>query len=108
MTILNVHAGSLPSFALRLKSSDNLTTLRQRAAAKVRLELSDGIPLAVKYGWKGQKYGLEDDDDWDIFVERVANQAEADGACERACAATPVYTTLTLDPFAIRRRPQCI
>lgn len=79
MTILNIHAGSLPSFALRLKSSDNLSTLRQRAAAKVRLQLSDGIPLAVKYGWNGQKYSLEDEDDWDIFVERVANHPEADG-----------------------------
>ena len=79
MTILNIHAGSLPSFALRLKSSDHLSTLRQRAAAKVRLQLSDGIPLAVKYGWNGQKYSLEDEDDWDIFVERVANHPEADG-----------------------------
>lgn len=81
MTILNIHAGSLPSFALRLKSADTLTTLRQRAAAKVRLQLSDGIPLAVKYGWNGQRYSLEDDDDWEIFVERVSNQPEADGEC---------------------------
>lgn len=83
MTILNIHAGSLPSFALRLKSTDTLATLRQRAAAKVRLQLSDGIPLAVKYGWNGQRYGLEDDDDWEIFTERVGNQAEADGESQR-------------------------
>lgn len=79
MTILNVHAGSIPSFALRLKSTDTLTTLRQRAAAKVRLQLSDGIPLAVKYGWNGQRYSLEDDDDWEIFSERVSSRPEADG-----------------------------
>ena len=84
MTILNIHAGSLPSFALRMKPTDSLTTLRQRAAAKVRLQLSDGIPLAVKYGWNGQRYGLEDDDDWEIFTERVGNQAEADGESWRS------------------------
>lgn len=79
MTILNVHAGSLPSFALRLKKDDNLSTLRSRAAAKIRLQLSDGIPLAVKYGHKGSKYSLEDDDDWEIFTERVGAEKEADG-----------------------------
>lgn len=79
MTILNVHAGSLPSFALRLKQSDSLSTLRQKSAAKIRLQLDDGIPLAVKYGWHGQRYSLEDDDDWEIFLERVSNEKEADG-----------------------------
>lgn len=79
MTILAVHAGSLPSFALRLKSDDSLETLRQRAAAKVRLQLSDGIPLAVAYGYKGSRYSLEDEDDWEIFKERVGSEKEADG-----------------------------
>lgn len=79
MTILNVHAGSLPSFSLRLKQADSLNTIRQKAAAKIRLQLDDGIPLAVKYGWKGQRYSLEDDDDWEIFLERVASEKEADG-----------------------------
>lgn len=80
MTILNIHAGSLPSFALRLKpATDSLTTLRERSAAKVRLQLTDGIPLALKYGWKGQRYSLEDDDDWEIFLERVGDEREADG-----------------------------
>lgn len=79
MTILNVHAGSLPSFALRLKQTDSLSSLRQKAAAKIRLQLDDGIPLAVKYGWKGERYSLEDDDDWEIFTERVGNEKEVDG-----------------------------
>lgn len=80
MTILNVHAGSLPSFALRLKpTSDSLQTIRERSAAKVRLQLTDGIPLALKYGWKGQRYSLEDEDDWEIFLERVKEEKEADG-----------------------------
>lgn len=78
MPILNVHAGSLPSFSLRMKTDGGLPALRERAAAKVRLELKDGIPLVLKYGWKGQSYTLEDDDDFDIFVERIGNEKEAD------------------------------
>lgn len=60
MPILNVHAGSLPSFSLRMKTDGGLPALRERAAAKVRLELKDGIPLVLRYGWKGQTYTLED------------------------------------------------
>ncbi|PWN42821.1 hypothetical protein IE81DRAFT_322960 [Ceraceosorus guamensis] len=78
MPILNVHAGALPSFSLRLKSDDSLSSIRTRSASKIRLQLDDGIPLVVKYAWNGQTFALEDEDDWDIFTERVANQKEAD------------------------------
>lgn len=60
MPILNVHAGALPSFSIRMKPSDSLQTIRQRSAAKIRLDLNDGIPLVVKYAHKGQSYTLED------------------------------------------------
>ena len=60
MPILNVHAGSLPSFSLRMKQSDTLETLRQRSASKIRLDLRDGIPLVIKYGHQGQTFTLED------------------------------------------------
>ncbi|KIS67469.1 uncharacterized protein UMAG_10905 [Mycosarcoma maydis] len=75
--ILNFHAGSLPSFALRLKSDDSLESLKNRAAKKIRLQLDDGIPLVIKYGWSGQTYSLEDADDWEIFLERFGNEKEA-------------------------------
>lgn len=78
MTILNVHAGALPSFSLRMNASDSLDSIRQRSATKIRLDLKDGIPLVIKYAHKGQSYTLEDDDDWDIFVERFGNEKEAD------------------------------
>lgn len=78
MPILNVHAGALPSFSLRMKQTDTLETLRQRSAAKIRLDLRDGIPLVVKYGHQGQTFTLEDEDDWDIFVERFGDSKEAD------------------------------
>ncbi|EST08810.1 hypothetical protein PSEUBRA_001512 [Kalmanozyma brasiliensis GHG001] len=76
--ILNFHAGSLPSFALRLKSDDSLESLKTRAAKKIRLHLGDGIPLVIKYGWSGQSYTLEDSDDFEIFLERFGNAKEAD------------------------------
>ncbi|KAN0062573.1 hypothetical protein ACQY0O_005105 [Thecaphora frezii] len=75
--ILNFHAGALPSFALRLKADDDLETLKARAAKKIRLQLSDGIPLVMKYGWDGETYALEDNDDYDIFLERFGNEKEA-------------------------------
>lgn len=60
MPILNIHAGSLPSFSLRMKQSDNLESIRQRSASKIRLDLRDGIPLIVKYSHQGQTFSLED------------------------------------------------
>ncbi len=60
MPILNVHAGSLPSFALRMKKDDNLASIRSRSAKKIRLSLDDGIPLVVRYRWEHQLYTLED------------------------------------------------
>lgn len=35
-------------------------SLKTRAAKKIRLQLDDGIPLVIKYGWSGQTYTLED------------------------------------------------
>ncbi|UZJ54824.1 hypothetical protein CBS101457_004144 [Exobasidium rhododendri] len=76
MPILNVHAGSLPSFSLRMKDSDTLDSIRSRSASKIRLDLRDGIPLVIKYGHQGQSYTLEDQDDWEIFTERFGNSKE--------------------------------
>ncbi|KAK0546788.1 hypothetical protein OC846_002070 [Tilletia horrida] len=77
MTILNVHAGSLPSFSLRLKQNEDLPSLRQRVAKKIRLQLEDGIPMVLRYRSKQNLYSLEDQDDLDIFHERLANAPEA-------------------------------
>ena len=56
----------------------SLYSLKSRAAKKIRLQLDDGIPLVIKYGWSGQNYTLEDSDDWEIFLERFGNAKEAD------------------------------
>ncbi|KAL9933737.1 hypothetical protein V8E36_007395 [Tilletia maclaganii] len=77
MTILNVHAGSLPSFSLRVKQSEDLQSLRQRVAKKIRLNLDDGIPMVLSYRNKQNLYTLEDSDDLEIFHERFANAPEA-------------------------------
>lgn len=60
MVVLNFFPGALPNFSLRMKPSDTLSTIRERAAAKIRLDLKDGIPLSVKYGHGGKSYTLED------------------------------------------------
>lgn len=39
---------------------DSRDSLKTRAAKKIRLQLDDGIPLVIKYGWSGQTYTLED------------------------------------------------
>ncbi|KDN53356.1 hypothetical protein K437DRAFT_253048 [Tilletiaria anomala UBC 951] len=78
MPILNVHTGSLPSFALRMKQDDTLKSIRSRCAKKINLSLEDGIPLVLWYRWQQQLYTLEDDDDWEIFADRFSSSHEAD------------------------------
>lgn len=72
--ILNFHPGALPSFALRMKSDDNLPSLRSRAAKKIRLQLDDGIPLVVKYRWENEVYALEDGE-WARCVHAINKDA---------------------------------
>lgn len=49
------YSSASPNSQLRRNHS-----LKSRAAKKIRLQLDDGIPLVIKYGWSGQSYALED------------------------------------------------
>lgn len=73
MTILNIHAGSLPPFSLRLRAEESLELLRTRAAKKAHVP-ADSVLL--RYAWQGQQFALEDADDWEIFAGRVKSFPE--------------------------------
>lgn len=68
MTILNIHAGALAPFALRLRADDTLASLLTRAAKKARVPADTA---SVRYAWQGEQFSLDDEDDWEIFVGRV-------------------------------------
>ncbi|WFC93936.1 hypothetical protein MBRA1_000562 [Malassezia brasiliensis] len=60
----------------RLPKGDSLASVQQRVAHK--LKLGENEPLTLKYLHEKELYELEDDDDFDIFVERYADAPEAD------------------------------
>ncbi|WFC98239.1 hypothetical protein MYAM1_000964 [Malassezia yamatoensis] len=57
-------------------NEDSLANVQDRVAHK--LKLNDDEPLTLKYLHEKELYELEDDDDFDIFVERFGDAAEAD------------------------------
>lgn len=75
MTILSCLPGSLNAFALRLKSNDTLQSIQSRAARKLAIP-GDGSDISLQYQWCDVFYTLEDDDDWDVFVQRHSSSAE--------------------------------
>ncbi|GAA5914997.1 uncharacterized protein JCM6883_001792 [Sporobolomyces salmoneus] len=74
--ILSCHPGSLNSFALKLRSSDTLTSLRERCSRKLALPPSELCELSLKYLWFEVYYSLQDEDDFSIFQQRHANSDE--------------------------------
>ncbi|GAA5934150.1 uncharacterized protein JCM15063_000569 [Sporobolomyces koalae] len=74
--ILSCHPGSLNSFALKLRSSDTLESLKERCARKLALPPGETAELDLKYLWCDVYYSLEDEDDFAIFAARHSNTAE--------------------------------
>ncbi|KAI5478493.1 hypothetical protein MNV49_005021 [Pseudohyphozyma bogoriensis] len=75
LPILSCIPGSLNAFALRLKPTDSLASVRSRAARKLAIT-GDGSDIALQYMWCDVYYTLEDDDDWEVFVQRHAHSSE--------------------------------
>lgn len=73
--ILACHPGSLNAFALRLNEKDSLDSIRARASRKLAIP-GDGADLSFQYLWCDVYYTLEDEDDWEVFLERCSHQAE--------------------------------
>ncbi|GAA5916305.1 hypothetical protein JCM6882_001077 [Rhodosporidiobolus microsporus] len=77
--ILSCHPGSLNAFALRLKNNDSTHSLRARAARKLAIPLTgDGgaEEIEIKYLWCDVFYTLDDDDDFEVFLQRHHNSPE--------------------------------
>ncbi|GAA6058613.1 hypothetical protein JCM10212_004024 [Sporobolomyces blumeae] len=74
--ILSCHPGSLNAFALRLRSSDTLASLKERLARKLALPPGEVQELELRYLWCDVYYSLEDEDDFTIFTSRHAPSSE--------------------------------
>ncbi|GAA5956981.1 hypothetical protein JCM10213_001407 [Rhodosporidiobolus nylandii] len=82
--ILSCHPGSLNAFALKLKPTDSISTIRARAARKLAIPLHGSGPdgeggaeeIELKYLWCDVFYTLEDDDDFEVFLQRHHNSPE--------------------------------
>ncbi|GAA5979563.1 hypothetical protein JCM5350_004938 [Sporobolomyces pararoseus] len=74
--ILSCHPGSLNSFALKLRSSDTLESLKERCSRKLALPIEETSELSLKYLWFDVYYSLQDEDDFQIFVTRHENSSE--------------------------------
>ncbi|GAA6048979.1 hypothetical protein JCM3770_005423 [Rhodotorula araucariae] len=73
--ILSCHPGSLNAFALKLKPSDSVHSIKARAARKLAIPL-DGHDIRLKYLWADVFYTLDDDDDFDVFTSRHQHSPE--------------------------------
>lgn len=73
--ILSCHPGSLNAFALKLKPSDTIATIKARAARKLAIP-DEGADIVLKYLWCDVFYTLDDDDDFDVFLTRHQNSPE--------------------------------
>ncbi|BGP54153.1 hypothetical protein JCM8202_005064 [Rhodotorula sphaerocarpa] len=73
--ILSCHPGSLNAFALKLKPTDTIATIRARAARKLAIP-DDGADIVLKYLWCDVFYTLDDDDDFEAFLARHQNSPE--------------------------------
>ncbi|GAA5950250.1 hypothetical protein JCM3765_004254 [Sporobolomyces pararoseus] len=76
--ILSCHPGSLNSFALKLRSSDTLESLKERCSRKLALPLeeTESGELSLKYLWFDVYYSLQDEDDFQIFITRHEHSSE--------------------------------
>ncbi|KAM0788523.1 hypothetical protein ACM66B_001651 [Microbotryomycetes sp. NB124-2] len=75
LPVLACHPGSLNAFALKLKPSDDIRSLQARAARKLAIP-GDGSDISVQYLWCDVYYSLEDDEDWEVFLDRHSSSAE--------------------------------
>ncbi|WFD36336.1 hypothetical protein MCUN1_003215 [Malassezia cuniculi] len=72
------HAGQHPNFSLRLQENESLNDIKKRAASKLHIELDDPESFVLKYSYQKELYSLDDQEDLDIFLERVRGGNEAD------------------------------
>lgn len=72
------HAGQHPSFSLRVKDDETLLGLKERAASKLHIELKELESFVLKYSYHNELYQLDDQEDLDIFFERVRGGVEAE------------------------------
>ncbi|KAL8276291.1 hypothetical protein RQP46_011319 [Phenoliferia psychrophenolica] len=73
--ILSCIPGSLNAFALKLKPTDSLGSIQSRAARKLAIP-GDGSDISLQYLYCDVYYTLEDDDDWEVFIDRNASEPE--------------------------------
>ncbi|BGP23102.1 hypothetical protein Rt10032_c23g6639 [Rhodotorula toruloides] len=73
--VLNCHPGSLNVFALKLKPSDTVSSLKARIARKLAVP-DDGNEISIKYLWCDVFYALDDDDDFEVFQFRHSHSPE--------------------------------
>ncbi|BGP38276.1 hypothetical protein JCM10450v2_002219 [Rhodotorula kratochvilovae] len=73
--ILSCHPGSLNAFALKLKPSDTVHSIKARAARKLAIP-QDGADIHLKYLWCDVFYTLDDDDDFEVFTARHQHSPE--------------------------------
>ncbi|ORY37832.1 hypothetical protein BCR35DRAFT_285693 [Leucosporidium creatinivorum] len=73
--VLACHPGSLNAFALKLKSSDTVKSIQTRAARKLAIP-GDGADISLQYLWCDVYYSLEDEEDWEVFLDRHSSSAE--------------------------------
>ncbi|GAA5921264.1 hypothetical protein JCM3775_002967 [Rhodotorula graminis] len=73
--ILSCHPGPLNAFALKLKPSDTVHSIKARAARKLAIP-QDGADIHCKYLWCDVFYALDDDDDYEVFTSRHQHSPE--------------------------------
>ncbi|GAA5846115.1 hypothetical protein JCM11251_001638 [Rhodosporidiobolus azoricus] len=78
--ILSIHPGSLNPFALKLKQTDTISSIRARAARKLAIPHGEGQSgadeIQIKYLWCDVFYTLDDDDDFEVFLHRHSSSSE--------------------------------
>jgi len=74
MTVLNIHAGGAHAFSLKHKDGDSASGIKNRAAKK--LNIQDNSQVSALYEWHLVRYALDDEDDYEIFQQRVSNLPE--------------------------------
>ncbi|BGO89911.1 hypothetical protein NBRC10512_003750 [Rhodotorula toruloides] len=73
--VLNCHPGSLNVFALKLKPTDTVSSLKARIARKLAVP-DEGSEISIKYLWCDVFYTLDDDDDFEVFLSRHSHSPE--------------------------------
>ncbi|BGO98011.1 hypothetical protein RTBOTA2_000776 [Rhodotorula toruloides] len=73
--VLNCHPGSLNVFALKLKPTDTVSSLKARIGRKLAIP-DEGSEISIKYLWCDVFYTLDDDDDYEVFLSRHSRSPE--------------------------------